>query len=258
MRALHTAATGMQSQQVNLDNISNNLANVSTTGFKRGRADFQDLIYQALAAAGASAETETPTGVQIGYGSRLASVQKLFTQGSFQATNQPLDVAVEGDGFFQISMPDGTLAYTRDGSFKLDSTGQIVTSNGYPLSTPITIPSDATRTIIEKDGTVRVEQPDGTQTVIGNFQLYKFVNAAGLTPLGHNLFLETSVSGANQAGTPGQQGYGTLTQGALELSNVSVVEELIAMIVSQRAYEVNSKAITTADEMMQTATQLKR
>lgn len=258
MRALYTAATGMQSQQINLDNVANNLANVSTTGFKRGRADFQDLIYQALASAGASANAETPTGVRIGYGSRLASVQKLFTQGALQTTGQPLDVSIEGDGFFQITLPDGGLAYTRDGSFKQDSTGQIVTSNGYPLSSPITIPTDAVRPIIEKDGTVRVERADGTQTVVGNIQLYRFINPAGLNPLGQNLFQETSTSGANQPGTPGQQGYGTLTGQALELSNVSVVDELISMIIGQRAYEVNSKAITTADEMMQTASQLKR
>lgn len=258
MRALHTAATGMEAMQTNLDNIANNLANVSTTGFKRGRADFQDLIYQAVQAAGTSINTESPTGVHVGYGSRMASIQKLFTQGAYQTTNQELDLAIEGSGFFQVSQPDGTLAYTRDGSFKLDSTGQLVTTNGYPLSTPITIPNDSVQTIIASDGTVRIEQPDGSQTVTGNIQLYRFVNAAGLKPIGQNLYLETTASGANTPGTPGSNGYGTLAQGVLELSNVSVVEELINMITSQRAYEVNSRAITTADEMMQTAAQLKR
>lgn len=258
MRALHTAATGMQSQQINLDNISNNLANVSTTGFKRGRADFQDLIYQQLRSAGASANAEAPTGLHIGYGSRLATVQKLFTQGALQQTEQPLDIAIEGSGFFQVTLPDGSSAFTRDGSFKLDNTGQIVTNNGYPLSTPITIPTDSTQIIVENDGTIRIQLPDGTSNIAGNIQLFDFVNPAGLKPLGENLFLETTASGTNVAGTPTELGFGKLTGGALELSNVSVVEELIAMIVSQRAYEVNSKAISTADEMMQTASQLKR
>ena len=258
MRALFTAATGMQAQQTNLDNIANNLANVSTTGFKRGRADFQDLLYQALRPAGSSANAEIPTGIHVGYGSRLASIQKLFTQGAYQLTDQPLDLAIEGDGFFQISLPDGSLAYSRDGSFKMDSTGQMVTNNGDSLATPIVIPNDILDIIIDKDGTVRVELPDGTQSVVGNIQLFKFVNPGGLKPMGHNLFMETTSSGTSIAGTPGSNGFGTFMQGSLELSNVSVVEELVGMIVGQRAYEINSRAITTADEMMQTATQLKR
>lgn len=258
MRALYTAATGMQSQQTNLDNIANNLANVSTTGFKRGRADFQDLIYQALRPAGSSANAEIPTGIHIGYGSKLASIQKHFDQGALQTTAGKLDVAILGDGFFQISLPDGTLAYSRDGALKLDSTGQIVTNNGNPLSTPITIPTTAEDIFIDSDGGVRVRQEDGTESTVGNLLLYKFVNQAGLRPIGQNLFLETQSSSTPTEGTPGTAGFGTLLQGALELSNVSVVEELVAMIVSQRAYEINSRAITTADEMMQTASQLKR
>lgn len=258
MRALYSAATGMHSQQTNLDNIANNLANVSTTGFKSARADFQDLLYQALRPTGASANSEVPTGINIGFGSRLASIQKLFTQGDVQQTEQPLDIAIEGDGFFQITRADGTLAYTRDGSFKLDSTGQMVTNNGDPLSTPITIPTDAVQVVINTDGSVVSELSDGTENIVGNIQLYRFVNPGGLNPIGHNLFLESQSSGSNTAGTPGSDGYGTLIQGFLELSNVSVVNELVSMIVSQRAYEINSRAILTADEMMETATNLKR
>lgn len=258
MRALYAAATGMHSQQTNLDNIANNLANVSTTGFKRGRADFQDLLYQALQPTGSSANAEIPTGIHIGFGSRLASVQKLFTQGSLQATEQPLDIAIEGDGFFQVTMPDGTQAYTRDGSFKLDSTGQMVTNSGDPLSTPITIPADSLGVIVNVDGSVLSRNTDGTDSVIGNIPIYRFVNSAGLQPLGHNLFRETTSSGTATEGTPGTDGYGTLIQGFLESSNVSVVSELVSMIVSQRAYEINSNAIRTADEMMQTASSLKR
>jgi flagellar basal-body rod protein FlgG len=248
----------MQAQQINLDNIANNLANVSTTGFKRGRADFQDLIYQALSPAGASANAETPTGIHVGFGSRLASIQKLFTQGTIQNTQQPLDVAIEGEGFFQVQLPDGTIAYTRDGSFKRNSTGEMVTNNGDPLTDGITIPDDAESISIGKDGSVLTVGSDGVQTAIGQIQLYKFVNPAGLLPQGQNLFIETTASGSPTAGTPGSQGFGTTLGAFLELSNVSVVEELVNMIVTQRAYEINSRAITTADEMMQSAAQLKR
>lgn len=258
MRALYAAATGMHSQQTNLDNIANNLANVSTTGFKRGRADFQDLLYQSLRPVGSSANSEIPTGIHVGFGSRLASVQKLFTQGSLAGTEQPLDIAIEGDGFFQVTRADGSLAYTRDGSFKLDSTGQLVTNNGDALSAAITIPTDATEIIINTDGSVVSRLSDGSQSVINNIPTYKFINPAGLTPLGHNLFQETTSSGTATEGTPGSQGYGTLVQGFLEMSNVSVVSELVSMIVGQRAYEINSNAIRTADEMMQSASALKR
>lgn len=259
MRALYTAATGMMAQQTNIDNIANNLANVSTTGFKRGRANFQDLLYQALSPAGSSSSTQTPTGIQIGYGTRLIAIQKLFTQGALQETGEDTDIAIEGSGFFEISLPDGSLAYTRDGSFKIEgSTGELVTSNGHSLSSPISIPSDKSQTIIDADGTVKVVLDDQTESQIGNIQLYRFQNPAGLKSIGSNLFVETQTSGTPTAGTPGAAGYGTLRGSYLELSNVSVVEELVNMIVSQRAYEINSRAISTADEMMQTAGQLKR
>ena len=262
MRALYIAATGMQSQQLNIDNVANNLANVNTTGFKRGRIDFQDLLYQTIQPAGANASinTEVPTGISIGYGSRPAAIQKIFTQGAFQPTGNELDAMIEGDGFFEISMPNGDTAYTRDGSFKLNSTGQIVTSNGDLLTPNITIPNDAESVTIAPDGTVSVMQPGATSsTVVGNITLTRFSNPAGLKAMGQNLFTESQSSGTAQTGgTPGSDGYGTLRQEFLEMSNVSVVEELINMIVSQRAYEINSKAITTSDEMMQSATQLKR
>ena len=261
MRALYVAATGMQSQQTNIDNIANNLANVSTTGFKRGRADFQDLLYQAVKPAGtnASVNTEMPTGLYLGYGSRPASIQKLFTQGAFQSTGQDYDLMVEGDGFFQITMPNGETAYTRDGSFKLDNTGRLVTSNGDLLTPNVTISPGSTNVTIGTDGTVSALQPGQTAaTNVGSIQIARFNNVGGLEPMGQNLYRETNSSGSPQTGTPTSQGFGSVRQGFLEMSNVSVVEELVNMIVSQRAYEINSKAITTADEMMQTATQLKR
>lgn len=261
MRALSVAATGMSSQQMNIDNISNNLANVNTTGFKRGRVDFQDLLYQTVRPAGTSASvsTEIPTGIYLGLGSRPAAIQKLFTQGSYTQTSQKLDLAIEGDGFFQITRPDGSFAYTRDGSFKLDSQGRIVNSNGELLNPAITIPSDVKTEdlTIATDGTISVVQNNQSST-IGNITLARFANQGGLAPVGENLYTETQASGTAQTNTPGVQGYGTLRQGYLEASNVSVVEELVNMIVAQRAYEVSSKAITAADEMMQTAAQLKR
>lgn len=261
MRALFVAATGMQAQQLNIDNISNNLANVNTTAFKRGRVDFQDLLYQAVQPAGASASvnTEVPTGIYLGYGARPAAVQKLFTQGAYQETGQSLDILIEGDGFFEITLPSGDTAYTRDGAFKLNSGNQIVTSNGDLLTPNITIPSDATDISIAGDGTVSVMQPgQAAASVVGNLTLVRFANPAGLAPIGQNLYSETASSGTPQTGTPASDGFGELRQAFLEMSNVSVVEELVNMIVSQRAYEINSKAITTTDEMMQTAAQLKR
>lgn len=257
MRALHTAATGMQAQQINMDNIANNLANVSTTGFKRGRADFQDLLYQALQPVGSSAGLESPTGIHVGYGSRLASISKLFTQGALVNTNQETDLAIQGEGFFEITMPDGTQAYTRDGSFKMDSTGQLVTNSGNPLSSAVTIPSPNNGFRVDQDGAVIVTV-DGAESTVGNIQLFRFSNAGGLQPIGQNLFAPTQSSGTATSGTPGTDGLGTLASGFLETSNVSVVDELVSMIVGQRAYEINSRAITTAEEMMQTASQLKR
>jgi flagellar basal-body rod protein FlgG len=261
MRALYIAATGMNSQQMNIDNISNNLANVSTTGFKRGRVDFQDLLYQSAKPAGANASvnTEIPTGINLGNGSRVASISKMFSQGSFQNTKETYDMLVEGEGFFQITMPNGETAYTRDGSFKLNSSGQVVTSNGDLLTPNITIPTNALEVTIATDGTVSAVMPGQTApSVVGNIQIARFSNPAGLNAIGQNLFKETQSSGTAQVGTPSADGFGSLRQGFLEMSNVSMVEELVNMIVSQRAYEINSKAITTADEMLQTATQLKR
>jgi flagellar basal-body rod protein FlgG len=261
MRALDVAATGMQSQQINIDNIANNLANVNTTGFKRGRVDFQDLLYQTVKPAGASASTSTevPTGIYLGYGSRPAAIQKVFAPGAYQRTDNPLDLMIEGDGFFQVMLPNSETAYTRDGSFKLDSQGRLVTSNGDVINPAITIPQGAQNITVGNDGTVSVTMPGQTApSVLGQMQIARFANVGGLEPIGQNLYKETQASGTPQTGTPGNNGYGTVRQSFLEMSNVSVVEELVAMIASQRAYEINSKAITSADEMMQTAAQLKR
>jgi flagellar basal-body rod protein FlgG len=253
----------MHAQQLNIDNIAHNLANVNTTGFKRGRVDFQDLLYQNLQPAGASASQNTtvPTGIQLGLGSRPAAIQKLFTQGPIQPTGQPLDVAIEGDGFFEITLPDGTATYTRDGAFKLDEQQRLVTSNGDLITPNITIPTGVQMSdiSISPSGEVSVLVPgQTTPTAVGTLTLVQFSNPAGLEAIGQNLFRESQSSGTPTTGTPGSDGYGQLRQQFLEMSNVSVVEELVNMIVSQRAYEINSKAITTADEMMQTATQLKR
>jgi len=258
-RALFIAASGMRSQQVNIDVIAHNLANVNTNGFKTGRADFQDLLYQSVRAAGSSATTgtEVPTGINIGLGSRPAAVQKLFTEGSFATTQNELDLAIAGDGFFRITLANGDTAYTRAGSFKMDSTGRMVTSDGDPLADNITFPADTEQISIGLDGTVSVLQ-NGTTSTIGNIQLAQFANPAGLKAAGRNLFLETTSSGTPQLATPGTNGVGETDQGFLELSNVEIVEELVSMIVAQRAYEANSKAIQTSDEMLQTANNAKR
>ncbi|MDD2736198.1 MAG: flagellar basal-body rod protein FlgG [Desulfuromonadaceae bacterium] len=261
IRSLFTAASGMQAQQKSIDVIANNLANVNTTGFKRSRADFQDLIYQNLKTTGSPATntTQVPTGIQIGLGSRLAAVTKIFTSGDFTQTGNELDLAIEGGGFFQITLPDGTVGYSKAGAFKHDSTGQIVTSDGNPLSPSITIPSTATKINIGSDGTVSVQVAgQSATTIVGNIQLASFPNAAGLASQGKNIYLPTDASGAATTGTPGQEGLGTLGQGFLEMSNVNVAEEMVNMIVGQRAYEINSKAVTTSDEMLQTANNLKR
>ncbi|GFE59503.1 flagellar basal-body rod protein FlgG [Geobacter sp. AOG2] len=261
LRALWTAASGMQSQQTNIDVIANNLANVNTTGFKKSRADFQDLMYQNLKTTGSPSTntTQVPTGIQIGLGTRLAAVTKLFTSGDFTQTGNDLDMAIEGDGFFQIQMPDGTTAYSRAGAFKKDSTGRIVTSDGYPLLPEIVIPTNATKISIGNDGTVSVTQAGQTApTNVGNIQLAQFANPAGLAAQGKNLFLQTDASGNATTGTPGQTGIGTITQGFLEMSNVNVASEMVNMIVGQRAYEINSKAVQASDEMLQTANNMKR
>jgi flagellar basal-body rod protein FlgG len=250
----------MQAQQVNIDNISNNLANVNTTGFKSGRADFQDLLYQTIRQAGASASQSTvvPTGLQLGIGVKTAAVAKNFTQGSAEETSQTLDMMINGDGFFQIQLPSGETAYTRDGSFKMDDQGRLVTSDGNLLIPTITIPTTATSITIGSDGTVSVQTSGATtSTTVGNITLARFPNAAGLEAAGQNLFKETTSSGTATVSTPGQNGTGAVTQGSLEMSNVSMVSELVNMILAQRAYEVNSKAITASDQMLQTATQLK-
>ncbi|MPL68958.1 Flagellar basal-body rod protein FlgG [bioreactor metagenome] len=261
MRALWTAGSGMKAQQANIDVISNNLANVNTTGFKKSRTDFQDLMYQTIRQAGTATgpDSEVPTGIQMGHGVRQVATQKIYTQGSFQETGNALDVAIEGDGFFQIEMPDGTLAFTRDGSFKRDSDGRMVTSDGYPMDPAITIPERAIEISISADGRVSVTMPDETEPQeVGEIQIFRFVNPAGLSNIGRNLLKETAASGEPVQVTPGEEGSGTLVQKYLEMSNVQVVEEMVNMIVAQRAYEVNSKAITTADEMLSQAANLKR
>lgn len=261
IRSLWTAASGMQAQQLNIDVVANNLANVNTVGFKKSRADFQDLLYQNIKGAGApsSAGTEVPTGIQVGLGTRAAAVQKIFIQGDFQQTGAELDMAIEGDGFFQITQPNGEIAYSRAGSFKVDSTGRIVNSDGYPLEPEITVPADTTSLTIGGDGTVTAfVAGSAIPTDIGNIQTANFSNEAGLKSIGKNLMLNTTASGEATIGTPGQDGLGDIAQGFLEMSNVEVVDEMVNMIVGQRAYEVNSKSITTADEMLRTATNLRR
>lgn len=259
IRALWTAGTGMVAQQTNLDVISNNLANVNTTGFKKSRAEFQDLMYQTLRQAGAATgpDTQVPSGTQIGHGARLVATQKLNLQGSFQNTGNDYDLAIEGDGFFQVTMPDGTLSYTRDGNFKKDSQGRVVTAEGYVLEPAITVPDNATAITVSSDGRVTATTPAGDQD-LGQITLARFINPAGLDSSGHNLLKETSASGAPIVGNPGADGTGTLMQQYVEMSNVQVVEEMVNMIVAQRAYEVNSKAIQTADDMLEKAASLKR
>ncbi len=261
MRALWTAGSGMSAQQANVDVISNNLANVNTTGFKKSRIDFQDLMYQTIKQAGSATgpDTQLPSGIQMGHGVRQVATQKIYTQGNFQQTGNTLDVAIEGDGFFQITMADGTIAYTRDGSFKKDSQGRIVNSDGYPLEPQITIPEAATEIMISADGRVTATIPGQTQSEeLGQLQIARFINPAGLNNLGRNLLAETAASGSPVVANPGTDGAGTLQQRYVEMSNVQVVEEMVNMIVAQRAYEINSKAVTTADDMLSQAANLKR
>jgi flagellar basal-body rod protein FlgG len=259
IRALYSAATGMEAQQLNIDVIANNLANVSTTGFKKSRADFQDLLYQTLKEPGSAAtgNTQVPTGIQVGLGVKPAAVQRIYLQGDFNQTTNPLDVAISGDGFFQVTLPDGNLAYTRSGAFKLDSTGSVVTSEGDPITPQISIPQGAEAISIGNDGTVSVTLPgQPVASQVGKIQTARFANPAGLRADGQNLFRETQTSGAPELGTPGQNGLGQLQQGFLESSNVSVVEELVAMISGQRAYEINSRAVSAADQMLRAAAQI--
>ena len=256
--ALWVAKTGLAAQDTNLTTISNNLANVSTTGFKRDRAEFQDLLYQIKRQPGAQStqDSELPSGLQLGTGVRIVGTQKNFTAGSLQTTEQPLDMAINGRGFFQIMQPDGTTAYTRDGTFHLDSNGQIVTASGFTLEPAIVVPADAETFTVGQDGTVSVTVPgNAAAQIIGNLQTADFINPAGLQAQGGNLFLETASSGAPQIGTPGLNGFGTTLQSTLETSNVSTVEEMVNMITTQRAYEMNSKVISTADQMLSFVTQ---
>lgn len=256
--ALWVAKTGLDAQQTQISVISNNLANVSTTGFKRGRASFEDLMYQNVIQAGGqtSTQTESPTGLMLGTGVRIGATEKLFEAGNVQQTGNNLDVAINGRGFFQIQLPDGTLAYTRDGSFELNSQGQVVTSQGYLLQPGLTVPQGAQSITIGGDGTVTVQlQGQATPQQIGTLTTADFINPAGLQAAGDNLYIETAASGTPQTGTPGLNGLGRLQQGSLEASNVNVVEELVNMIQTQRAYEMNSKAVSTTDQMLGYLTQ---
>ena len=259
IRSLWIARTGLDAQQMNIDVISNNLANVNTTGFKRSRAIFEDLLYQNLRQPGAqsSQQTQIPAGLQLGTGVKPVSTERIHTQGNLQRTENALDMAINGQGFFQVLLPDGTTGYTRDGSFHKDSQGQMVTASGYPLQPNIVIPDNAQTVTIGSDGTVTVTQPgSATPTQIGSIQLANFVNPAGLQSIGENIYLETAASGTPSPNTPGSNGVGLINQSYVETSNVNVAEELVAMIQTQRAYELNSKAITTSDQMLARLTQL--
>ncbi len=259
-RALNIAATGMAAQETHLEAISHNIANGGTVGYKKERIDFQDLLYQTVRQAGTPTgpTTTSPTGLQIGTGVRVVSTSRMFQQGTILQTGNQLDVAVEGNGFMVVQQPDGTPAYTRDGALKTDGDGRIVNSEGYPLDPPITVPPDASTVSISSNGTVSVTLPgQTTPSDIGQIQLANFVNPAGLSATGHNLLTPTKASGEPQVGEPGADGRGTLMQGAVEQSNVDIVEEMIGMISAQRSYEINSKVITTADDMLRAASQMK-
>ncbi len=259
LRALYSSAAGMQSQQTNLDVIANNLANVSTNGFKKNKAEFQDLLYTSSRAAGADAGggNQVPTGIDIGHGSRLVSTAKIFTQGELTKVDGMLNVAISGDGFFEVQMPDGNKAYTRDGSFRVDKDGRVVTNDGMVLQGGFgPVPADTVSVTITKSGQMTVTNATGSS--VSNLQLSRFVNPSGLKPIGGNLYVETEASGTAEAGNPGENGFGRIEQGFLEGSNVKVVEEMVNLILAQRAYEVNSKAVQAADEMMQLSNNLLR
>ncbi len=261
MTSLFTAATGMKGQQSQIDTIANNLANVNTNGFKQTRNNFQDLLYsnEIMPGSATSSNTISPTGLHKGHGVKLAGTQKVFTQGNLTHTGQDLDISIDGDGFFQVLRPNGSIAYSRDGAWQRDSQGRVVNSDGYPLEPEVVIPPEATKIIISQDGQVQILiGDDPTPNKIGTVQLAKFINPAGLNPIGKNLFMATAASGISEGSEPGQQGVGLLSQGFLEKSNVSVVDEMVNMIVAQRAYEVNSKSIQTSDNMLQTAVNILR
>jgi flagellar basal-body rod protein FlgG len=262
-RALRTAASGMYAQQLNIEVISNNIANINTTGFKKNKAEFQDLMYQEvsvnpLASTTPGVDETSSEKIQIGNGVKPASTQKIFKQGDITATNNQFDLAIQGEGFFQVRKTDGTYAYTRDGSFKVNSEGKIVTNSGYTLEPGITINSDIASLAIGKDGIVEAKDLTGNVVPLGNIELARFMNTGGLIALGDNLYGETQASGQPMLGTPGSQGYGEINQGFLESSNVDIVEEMISMIAAQRAYEINSKTVQTVEQMMTMANNLKR
>lgn len=259
IRSLWISKTGLDAQQTQMDVIANNLANVSTNGFKRSRAVFEDLLYQNIRQPGAqtSQQTQLPSGLQLGTGVRPVATERIFSQGNLQSTSNDKDVAIQGAGFFQVLMPDGTTAYTRDGSFQVDSQGQLVTSSGFAVQPAITIPATAQSFTVGRDGTVSITTAGtAAATQVGTLQLATFINPTGLQAKGENLYVETTASGNPTQNTPGANGAGLLTQGYVETSNVNVVEELVNMIQTQRAYEINSKAITTSDQMLQKLTQM--
>jgi flagellar basal-body rod protein FlgG len=259
INSLWISKTGMEAQQTQLDVISNNLANVSTNGFKRASAVFEDLMYQNLRQAGSnsSEQSQLPTGLQIGLGVRTVATRRSFSQGALQQSGNKLDVAVQGNGFFQVTIPDGTTNYTRDGSFQVDSQGRLVTATGLPIANGVSVPANATSIAIAGDGTVTAQIPGSTSPQsIGTIALASFINPAGLDPKGQNMYAETPASGQPNSGTPGANGLGSLMQGYVETSNVNVVQELVTMIQTQRAYEMNSKAIQTSDQMLQKLGQL--
>ena len=261
IRALYTAASGMNAQQTNIDNVAHNLANVNTTGFKKTRVEFEDLVYQQLRAAGAqaSATTEAPVGLEMGLGTRAVATARNFSVGNLRATSGPLDVAIEGQGFFKVSLPDGTTGYTRSGMFHLDAQGSIVTAEGYSLDPQITVPANAISVSIARDGVVSATiAGQGASQQLGTLELASFPNPAGLTPIGGNLFTPTTASGDPETGAPGVDSRGTLAQGFVEDSNVSVVEEMVNMIIGQRAYEANSRVVKAADDMLAQVNQLVR
>lgn len=259
IRSLWISKTGLDAQQTQMDVIANNLANVSTNGFKRSRAVFEDLLYQNIRQPGAqsSQQTQLPSGLQLGTGVRPVATERIFSQGNLQQTGNGKDIAIQGEGFFQVLLPDGTTGFTRDGSFQINNTGQLVTASGYPVQPGIIIPPDAQSFTIGRDGVVSVTQPGNpAPTQVGSLQLATFINPAGLLGKGENIYVETAASGAPVVGTPGTNGAGVLNQGYVETSNVNVVEELVNMIQTQRAYEINSKSITTSDQMLQRLTQM--
>ena len=261
MRALWSAATGMLAKQLDMDVIANNLANVNSAGFKKSRVDFQDLMYQTIRTAGSTVAqgSRVPTGIQVGLGTRAAAIQKVFSQGDFIQTENPLDLVIEGDGFFQVLLPDGSTAYTRTGAFKVDSEGRVVTSDGFVMEPELAVPANAVDISIGTDGTVTIQVAgENAPTELGQIQLARFLNPGGLVSIGRNLYKPTAASGDPAVGTPGLEGIGTIAQKFLEMSNVKVVEEMVNMIIAQRAYEVNSKAIQTSDEMLAAANNLRR